>query len=139
MSDLKTKPTEESVVAFLNSVENETRRKDAFRIHELMTAITGEKATMWGPGIVGYGTYHYIYKTGREGDWLLTGFSPRKQSLSLYIMSGFSRYDDLLAQLGKHKTGVSCLYINKLSDIDMDVLSEMIKESVAYMRNKKWP
>jgi len=86
MSDLKTKPTEESVIAFLTSVENETRRKDAFRIHELMTSITGERATMWGSSIVGYGQYHYIYKTGREGDWLLTGFSPRKQNLSLYIL-----------------------------------------------------
>ncbi|MEP4532252.1 MAG: DUF1801 domain-containing protein [Cyclobacteriaceae bacterium] len=139
MSDPKTKPTEESVVAFLNRVENETRRKDAFHIHELMTSITGEKATMWGPSIVGYGSYHYIYKTGREGDWLLTGFSPRKQNLSLYIMSGFSKYDELLSKLGKHKKSVSCLYINKLADIDMEVLKQLIKESVEYMRNKKWP
>ncbi|MEP0366058.1 MAG: DUF1801 domain-containing protein [Cyclobacteriaceae bacterium] len=139
MSDPKTKPTEESVVAFLNRVENETRRKDAFHIHELMTSITREKATMWGPSIVGYGSYHYIYKTGREGDWLLTGFSPRKQSLSLYIMSGFSKYDELLSKLGKHKKSVSCLYINKLADIDMEVLKQLIKESVEYMCNKKWP
>ena len=97
--------------------------------------ITDEPAKMWGASIVGYGSYRYKYKTGREGDWFLTGFSPRKQSLTLYIMSGFKRYDELLNQLGKHKTGVSCLYIKRLSDVDADILKTLIKESVDYMRS----
>lgn len=139
MSDLKTQPTDRPVEDFLNGLENETRRSDCFRLLELMTEVTGEQPVMWGTSIVGYGSYHYIYKTGREGDWPVTGFSPRKQSLTVYIMSGFSKYDELLSKLGKHKKSVSCLYINKLADIDMEVLKQLIKESVEYMRNKKWP
>lgn len=139
MADLKTQKNDASVVAFLNSIENEKKRKDAFAIHELMMEVSGEEAAMWGDSIVGYGSYHYKYKTGREGDWMLTGFSPRKQNFSLYIMSGFKRFEDLLSKLGKHKSSVSCLYINKLADIDLDVLREMVKESVDYMRTKEWP
>lgn len=139
MADLKTQKNDASVVAFLNSIENEKKRKDAFAIHELMMEVSGEEAAMWGDSIVGYGSYHYKYKTGREGDWMLTGFSPRKQNFSLYIMSGFKRFEDLLSKLGKHKSSVSCIYINKLADIDLDVLREMVKESVDYMSTKEWP
>ncbi|MCB0562330.1 MAG: DUF1801 domain-containing protein, partial [Phaeodactylibacter sp.] len=130
------KPHDGNVEAFLNGVEHDKRREDSFVVLEMMKRITGEAPKMWGPSIVGFGAYHYQYKSGREGDWMLTGFSPRKQSLTLYIMSGFSHYDELLQKLGKHKTGKSCLYINKLEDVDLDVLKEMIRESVKMMREK---
>lgn len=91
---------------------------------------------MWGSSIVGFGSYHYQYASGREGDWPIVGFSPRKQNLTLYIMNGFDRYESLLARLGKHKTGKSCLYLNKLEDVDLQLLRELIQESVAYMKNK---
>ncbi|MCB9348621.1 MAG: DUF1801 domain-containing protein [Lewinellaceae bacterium] len=136
MSDLKTKPHEANVETFLNSVEHSQRREDSLAMLEIMKEVTGEEPRMWGDSIVGFGSYHYQYKSGREGDWMLTGFSPRKQSLTLYIMSGFSHYDELLQKLGKHKTGKSCLYINKLEDVDLDVLKEMIRESVKMMREK---
>ena len=136
MAENKTKPTGDSVVAFLEGVAHEQRKKDSFVVLELMKEITQEEPTMWGPSIIGFGEYHYKYESGREGDFFLTGFSPRKQSLTLYIMGGFSQYDSLLAHLGKHKTGKSCLYINKLDDIDMDVLREMIQKSVKYISEK---
>ena len=103
---------------------------------EMMKEMTGETPKMWGKSIVGFGSYHYKYDSGREGDWFLTGFSPRKQNLSLYIMAGFGQYDDLLANLGKHKTGKSCLYIKKLEDINRDILKEMITGSVKMMVDK---
>lgn len=133
MSDLKTKPTEESVEAFLNSIENEKKRQDSLKILEIMKQSTGEDPTMWGSSIVGFGRYHYRYKTGREGEWFLTGFSPRKQALTLYIMSGFEGYDALLNRLGKFTTGVSCLYVKKLADIDLDILKELVQKSVDHM------
>ena len=114
------------------------KRSDSLKILELMKNITKEEPVMWGPSIVGFGTYHYKYESGREGDWFLTGFSPRKQNLTLYIMSGFKRYDELMKKLGKCKTGSSCLYVNKLENVDMKVLNELITESVKYMKNKKW-
>ena len=104
----------------------------------IMEEIVGEPPKMWGGSIIGFGSYHYKYASGREGDWMLTGFSPRKQSLTLYIMSGFSRYDELLSKLGKYKTGKSCLYIKKLEQVDAAVLKELIAASVDYMRNKTW-
>lgn len=133
MAALKTKQTNDSVDAFLKGVEDEQKRKDCFAIKALMEKITGEPAKMWGTSIVGFGSYHYKYASGREGDWMLTAFSPRKQNLTLYIMSGFSKYDELLAKLGKHKIGKSCLYIKKLADIDMAVLAALIQASVDYM------
>ncbi len=136
MSDLKTKPHDGNVEKFLNSVEHDKRREDSLAMLEIMKELTGEEPRMWGPSIIGFGNYHYKYESGREGDWFLTGFSPRKQSLTLYIMSGFRHYDELLQKLGKHKTGKSCLYINKLEDVDMDVLKQMIRESVEMMREK---
>lgn len=130
MSELKTRPNKASVEKFLDTIENEKKRKDSYRILELMKDITGEKPTMWGPSIIGFGTYHYKYPSGTEGNWMLTGFSPRKQALTLYIMSGFKKYDDLLSRLGNYKTGKSCLYIKKLEDIDEKVLKKMIKSSL---------
>lgn len=105
---------------------------------KLMGEITGEKPKMWGTAIVGFGNYHYKYASGREGDFLITGFSPRKQALTLYIMAGFSSYDSLMKKLGKYKTGKSCLYIKKLEDIDMKVLKQLISRSVKYM-HKTYP
>ncbi|MDH3579060.1 MAG: DUF1801 domain-containing protein [Hyphomicrobiales bacterium] len=124
------------MAAFLEAVDNEARKRDAHTLNAMMERITGEKGVMWGPSIVGFDTYHYKYASGREGDWMITGFSPRKAALSVYIMPGFSEYAALMAKLGKHKTGKSCLYINKLPDIDLDVLEEIVTKSVAWMRQK---
>lgn len=135
-AELKTKPNEANVEKFLNGVENKKRREDAFIVLGLMKKITKEEPKMWGPSIIGFGDYHYKYESGREGDWFLTGFSPRKTNLSLYIMAGFNEYDDLLKKLGKYKTGASCLYVNKLEDIDMKVLQELITKSVQKMKKK---
>ena len=118
---------------FLKGVPNEKKRQDSFAILELMKQVTGKKPEMWGDSIVGFGSYSYTNTTGRENSWFLTGFSPRKQSLTLYIMSGFDEYDKLLGKLGKHSTGKSCLYIKKLEDVDMDVLKELVKQSVDHM------
>lgn len=134
MADLKTTPNDKNVQSFLESLEHEGKRADSFRILDLMEAITGEKAKMWGETIIGFGTYHYKYESGREGDWFLTGFSPRKQNLTLYIMAGFEEYAALLDKLGKHKTGKSCLYIKKLADIDIEILKELVEKSVAHMK-----
>ncbi|MGW8369841.1 MAG: DUF1801 domain-containing protein [Gammaproteobacteria bacterium] len=121
---------------FLNSVANQTRREDSLSLLGLMRDVTGEEAKMWGSSIVGFGSYHYVYQSGREGDWMLTGFSPRKQNLAIYIMAGFSDYGPLLEKLGKHKTGKSCLYVNKLADVDINVLHELVRRGVRSMRKK---
>jgi hypothetical protein len=134
MSELKTKVNKASVVKFLKGVENEQRQSDALKMLELMLKITKREAKMWGSSMVGFGSYHYKYASGREGDWLLTGFSPRKKDLTVYIMNGFSSYSDLMSKLGKYKTGKSCLYIKKLEDIDLKVLSQLIRKSVSDMR-----
>lgn len=136
MAELKTKPNHQSVTDFLNAIESEQKRNDSFELLDLMKSITNCEPKMWGDSIIGFGSYHYVYDSGREGDWFLTGFSPRKRNFSLYIMAGFTRYQELLNQLGKHKTGKSCLYINKLEDIDLNILQELIEESVKYMRDK---
>jgi hypothetical protein len=138
MAKLKTQLNDGDVEAFLNSVENDKRREDSFTVLEIMKKLTGEEAKMWGASIIGFGSYHYKYKSGREGDWFLTGFSPRKQSLTLYIMSGFSKYDEFMAQLGKFKTGKSCLYVNRLEDVDIKILEELIVQSLAFLKDKKW-
>lgn len=134
MSDLKTKVNDANVKKFLTSVENDLRRSDALSMLELMEKLTKRKAKMWGASIVGFGSYHYKYASGREGDWLLTGFSPRKSDLTVYIMNGFSAYPELMEKLGKYKTGKSCLYIKKLDDIDLTVLKKLIRSSLADMR-----
>jgi len=133
MTELKTQPNDQSVEDFLNRVENDTKREDSFTILELMKEETGAEPIMWGDSIIGFGRYQYKYASGRKGEWFLTGFSPRKQSLTLYIMSGFSEYEQLLEKLGKHRTGKSCLYINKLEDINLDILRDLVKQSVQHM------
>ena len=134
MAELKTKPTNESVTKFLDDIENDHKRKDSYAIMELMREVTGEEPEMWGKSIIGYGRYYYKYASGRDGEWFLVGFSPRVQSLTLYIMSGFDAYDDLLNKLGKYKTGKSCLYVNKLEDVDNAVLRELVETSVEHMK-----
>ena len=138
MAENKTRPTRSSVAAFLNGIEDDRKRRAAKEIDKLFREITGEKPRMWGPSIIGYGTYHYKYDSGREGDFMRLGFSPRKQSLTLYIMPGFEQYDALLKKLGKHKTGKSCLYVKRLEDIDMDVLRALAQESWEEM-NRRYP
>ena len=133
MSELKTKKNKASVEGFLKSLENEKRREDSFVVLNLMKEATGEEPTMWGTSIVGFGSYHYKYASGREGDWMKVGFSPRKKNMTLYIMDGFGSYDSLLQKLGKYKTGKSCLYINKLEDVDQAILKELVKQSVETM------
>ena len=136
MSENKTRATTDSVHTFLDTVENETRRSDSLVLLELMEEITGHPPVLWGNSLIGYGSYHYKYDSGREGDMLMAGFSPRKQNLALYN-TGFKRYPKLMEQLGKYKTGKSCLYINKLADVDVDVLAELIKTAFDHM-NKKY-
>ena len=132
----KTRPTSAGVDAFLDAVDNDRRRQDARTVKGLMERITGWEPKMWGPSIVGFGEYHYRYDSGREGDFLITGFSPRKKALTIYIMPGFTRYDALMGRLGKFTTGRSCLYINKLDDVDLSVLEELIASSVDHMVEK---
>jgi hypothetical protein len=134
MAQLKTQPNKKSVEDFLNGVENDTKRQDSFTVLEMMKAATGEEPIMWGDSIVGFGTYRYKYASGKAAEWFLTGFSPRVQNLTLYIMDGFEEYDDLLGKLGKHSTGKSCLYVRRLENVDLDVLKEMIEKSVAHMQ-----
>lgn len=137
MAELKTKQNEASVEDFLNKVDNDQKREFAFKIMEMMKNITKDEPKMWGNSIVGFGSYHYKYESGREGDMLQIGFSPRKQAMTLYIMPGFDRYEKLLSKLGKYKTGKSCLYIKKEEDIDIKVLTEIVKQSYKYIKNKK--
>ena len=133
MAQPKTQKTDASVEDFLNGVENERKREDSFAILELMQGVTGEEPAMWGTSIVGFGEYSYRYASGRKGEWPLVGFSPRKRNLALYIMSGFEDYDALLSDLGKYRTGKSCLYVNKLADVDLPTLRRLVEESVAHM------
>jgi hypothetical protein len=134
MKENKTKPTQESVRDFLDGVSEEARRKDCYTILELMQEVSGEEPKMWESSIVGFGNYHYKYASGREGDSLITGFSPRKRDLTLYITSGFDDFDELMSRLGKYKTGKACLYIKKVEDIDLPTLKELVSRSVEHMR-----
>ena len=136
MAELKTQKNNASVTEFLNGVENEKRKQDSFVALDIIKKITNSEPSMWGASMVGFGSYHYKYASGREGDWFVVGFSPGKQNLTIYIMSGFSKYDEIMSRLGKFKTGKSCLYINKLEDIDLNVLEELIVASVNYMKTK---
>lgn len=136
MAENKTVPTDQDVEQFLNSVEDERKRQDSFTILELMKQITGEEPKMWGSSMVGFGSYHYKYDSGREGDMMLTGFSPRKQNLTLYLMGGFEQHEELLKKLGKHTLGKGCLYIKRLSDVDMPTLKTLIEESFKYAQDK---
>jgi len=130
MAEPKTKPTKASVKEFLNQISDKERRDDCFAVAKMMEEITGDKPKMWGPSIVGFGTWHYKYASGREGDWPVTGFSPRKKDLTLYLMMGFAKHTELMQKLGKHSTGKSCLYIKRLSDIHVPTLKKLIKTSI---------
>lgn len=136
MAELKTKLNDSSVEQFLNSIEDVQKRADSLKILSIMEEITGEPAKMWGASIIGFGTYHYKYDSGREGDAMLVGFSPRKQALTLYMMAGNNKFEKELLNLGKHKIGKSCLYIKKLEDINEDVLLSMIKKSINMVKKR---
>ena len=130
----KTQPTPRDPVQFVASVEHPVRRTDAETLLALMSRVTGCAPRMWGPSMIGFGRYHYRYDSGREGDFMLTGFSPRKANLVVYVLPGYDDIGDQLAQLGKHKIGKSCLYINKLADVDLGVLEQIVAQAVARMR-----
>ena len=133
MAELKTKQNDESVLKFLNTITDETKRKDCFEIVEMMKNVTGLPSVMWGAAIIGFGSYHYKYESGHEGDMCMIGFSPRKQNITLYVKAAAEETNALLEKLGKHKTGKGCLYINKLSDVNIDVLKKIIKSAFEYM------
>ena len=138
MAEIKTKPTEVSVDQFIDAVPDPQRRADAVKVRAMMERITGEPAKMWGPSIIGFGSYHYKYDSGHEGTMCRLGFSPRKSELVLYVLTESKRQEALLARLGKHKTGKSCLYIKKLSEVDEAALEELVADSLRYM-NEKYP
>ena len=133
MAELKTKQTANSVQAFMESIEDDKKRRDSQAILRLMQQATGAEPVMLGDSIIGFGSYHYKYASGREGDWPLAGFSPRKQNLTLYFMSGFEMVEPLLAKLGKYTTGKSCLYIKRIEDIDLQILAEVVRLSVDHL------
>ena len=135
----KTVPTEASVQAYLDAIDDPSRRADCDRLVELMQRVTGEPPAMWGPSIVGFGSYHYVYDSGREGDMCLTGFSSRKSALSIYVISGFEDRSELMERLGTYKTGKSCLYVKRLEDVDLDVLEALVRDSVAELRERYPP
>lgn len=136
MAKNKTIPNKNDVAIFLNNIIDEQKRKDAFELLNIMKEITNEEPKMWGSSIVGFGEYHYRYESGREGDMFLSGFSPRKQNITIYIVSGLERYDAILQRIGRHKIGKSCFYVKKLNDIDNKLLAEMIIDSVSRIKQK---
>lgn len=135
MSSLKTQPTEQDPYAFIDLIEHPIKRENSKVLMEIHKRATGKEPVMWGDSIVGFGQYHYKYRSGHEGDWPTAGFSPRKQNLTIYIMLGFDRYAPLLKQLGKHKHSKSCLYINKLADVNIDILEQIIKQGYEDMHS----
>jgi hypothetical protein len=130
MAELKTKLNDASVTDFLNGIKDAEKRADSFEILKLFQQVTKQEPKMWGSSIIGFGNTHLKYESGRELDWFITGFSPRKQNLTLYGLGGFNLHTDLLKKLGKYKTGAGCLYINKLKDVDVKVLKELVKQSI---------
>ncbi len=135
----KTTENDGDVAAFLEAVPREDRREDAWTLHELMSRVTGQPARMWGPSIVGFGSYHYRYDTGREGDMAAAGFSPRSTATTVYVSDGFEPYQELLGRLGPHSVGKSCLYIKKLKDVDLEVLEEIVGTSYRRITQDGWP
>jgi hypothetical protein len=131
---LKTKETDNSVIEFIEKVDNPQKREDAYKLLDLFTETTGYEAKMWGPSIIGFGSYHYKYASGHEGDAPLVGFSPRKAKISLYFAAGDTERDELLNEFGKHTSGKACVYINKIADIDVEVLKKLIKQSIKFLR-----
>jgi hypothetical protein len=134
MAENKTKPTRVSVTAFLNKIKDPQLRDDCLAINKMMQTVTKKKPVMWGSSIIGFGTYHYVYESGREGDFMVIGFSPRKQNISLYLMGGLHKVQDELSRLGKHKTGKGCLYIKSLGDVNKAVLKNIIEKSFNGMK-----
>lgn len=137
MSQNKTQPTDKSVKTFIDSLDDQQKIADSYSLLDLMREVTGCEPKMWGPSIIGFDQYHYKYESGREGDFLKVGFSPRKRELSIYLMCSLEKNKDLLSKLGKHRTGKSCLYVKRLEDINMDVLRDLVQESVKFV-NKKY-
>ena len=138
MAELKTKKNDKDVRAFLDGVEHKKRKEDSLMLHELMNEALGIEPSMWGDSIVGYGSYHYKSKSGQEGDWFVTGFSPRKQSMTVYILPGLSKFEAELDKLGKHKVGKGCIYINKLEDVNTDVLMNIVRKAFVDMEGKNF-
>jgi hypothetical protein len=139
MADLKTKRNDASVDDFLNAIKDEQVRQDCRAIADIMRKATKAKPQMWGPSIVGFGSYHYKYASGREGDWMLVAFSPRKQNITLYIWPGFEGYDELMTRLGKHSCGKACIYIKRLSDVHLPTLKKLINGSVKHVLKTNQP
>lgn len=138
MYELKTKENDSSVIEFIENVESEKKREDSYKLLDIFTETTGYQAKMWGPSIIGFGSYHYKYKTGHEGDAPLVGFSPRKAKISLYFATGDPDREELLEKFGKHTSGKACVYINKVADIDEEVLKDLINQSVEFLQ-KTYP
>ena len=136
MAELKTRPTKASVTAFIDAIDDPLRKADVRKVAAMMRRATGKRARMWGSSIVGYGRYRYSNTAGSNFEWMLTGFSPRKQALAVYIMSGFTPFESLMARLGRYKTGKSCLYLRRLDDVDETVLETLITKSVETMRQR---
>jgi len=134
MSQNKTRPNDRGVKKFVSGISDEKKREDALSLLELMKQATKTEPRMWGDSLIGFGSYHYRYDSGREGDYFMTGFSPRKQNLTIYIMPGFDKYKDIMKRLGRYTTGKSCLYIKKLEDVDLTVLKELIRQSFTDMK-----
>ncbi|HEX6251198.1 MAG TPA: DUF1801 domain-containing protein [Gemmatimonadaceae bacterium] len=137
MAELKTRPETTSAAEFIASIADDDRRSDCEAIAALMQEVTGAPPVMWGSSIVGFGRYHYKYESGREGDWMLVGFSPRKKDITLYLMAGFDRFPALMQRLGPHRTGKSCLYVKKLDDVDRAVLRDLVRSSVDAMAEQR--
>ena len=133
MTELKTQRNDASVEDYLNALEDPRKREDCLVLLQMMREVTSEEPAMWGGSIVGFGSYRYRYNSGRRGEWFITGFAPRRRDLTVYIMPGFDRYQDLMQRLGKHKTGVSCLYLTRLANIDLETLRELVTRSVTDM------
>lgn len=138
MYELKTKETDSSVIEFIEKIDNLKKREDAFKLLDIFTETTGYEAKMWGTSIIGFGSYHYKYESGHEGDAPLVGFSPRKAKISLYFATGDTEREELLQKFGKHTTGKACVYINKIADIDIEILKALINRSVAFLQ-KTYP
>ncbi|OAX49412.1 DUF1801 domain-containing protein [Paenibacillus sp. AD87] len=134
MYKLKTKETDNSVIEFIESVDSPKKREDAYQLLDIFSETTGYKAKMWGPSIIGFGAYHYKYESGHEGDAPLVGFSPRKAKISLYFATGDAERENLLKDFGKHKTGKACVYVNKVADINLDVLQALINQSIRFLK-----
>lgn len=134
MYELKTKENDESVIEFIESVDSPKKREDAYKLLDIFTETSGYEAKMWGPSIIGFGSYHYKYESGHEGDAPLVGFSPRKAKISLYFAIGDTKRDEILKKFGKHTSGKACVYISKVADIDVEVLRELIKESITFLK-----